>query len=384
MQWIRKDEWSGFAPSLQEKILAFLRGHPNANIEHDVNWLSARAKLPGRSLRLYVALNESNDVVAFAPFFGHPSSLSVDVLRKTVFSISAQRFTINAGPLLTDIDEERGYNELFDVVARDLQRNQFAYILACPIANGGAQRFFEHSHRSARSVKLGAPEMRRCATIPNNLEGYLGLLSSSTRQDLKRHERKLIKHVNGNLVTKRFTAESEVAEFLSIAANISNHTYQSQVFHSGVTDDESTAEFLRAAARLGRLRCFVLFCASEPVAFMLGYTHGVTYYSESIGYLPAWKEWGVGNTLHLHVINDLATVSGIHSFDFMYSDNANKARLSTEGRLEQNVIVFSRLGAGRWIGMAYQASVRLSSVASTVLDRLGVKERLRSMLRSSA
>ncbi len=386
MQWQRFDRLEDMDASLLAATSSFVAAHPQANIEHDLRWLSARAQFADRALRIYIARDASLAIRGVAPFFIHPSTLAIDFLGKSLISLRTKRATLNAGPLLSPPDhpDEALLHALLQQIGRDLSGAQSAYILGCPAESAAAQQLLSPALSSLRAIAISAPYARRAAAVSPTLEDYLAMLGTNARQDLKRNERKLLKHVNDEVRCEIFSTKASVENFLTQASAISKATYQTKVFGVGVSNDDHTAALLKSAAEQNRLRCYVLYCGDVATAFMLGYLHAGIYYSEAIGYLPDWKEWGVGNTLHLHVMKDLSALGTVERFDFMYGDNPNKARLATESVMEQNIIIFAKHGSARWVGAAYQASLTFSAWASKILDRAGVKDKLRKMLRASA
>jgi hypothetical protein len=386
MTWIAFDGIETLGPQRVVDIREFVNAHPESCIEHDIEWLAARAQFDGRALRLYVFETQGGVIKGFAPFLLHPSTLSIDFFSKSLFSIRTKRLTINKTALIDVAERDENVlmlQALMKVLDNSLRGFETAYVLGCP-TDGELYTCLTSPVRTAlQTITISQPSARRKARVAASLDEYLGILGATARQDLRRNERKLLKHVNDNVECRVYSSVHEVEEFILRSSQISEKTYQTKAFGAGVRNDELTLTLLKSAAKLGIFRGYILFCDGSATAFMLGYAYDKTYYSEFIGYLPQWKDWGVGNTLHIYVMKDLARLGNVTWFDFMYGDNPNKARLATDSNQEQNIIIFSRKGFNRWVGMIYGGSINLSAFGKAKLERMGFAQRLRNRIRSA-
>jgi hypothetical protein len=386
MTWVAYNGIESLGPQRVIAIQSFVSAHPASCIEHDVEWLAARAQFNGRALRLYVFETQSGCIKGFAPFLLHPSTLSIDFFSKSILAIATKRLTLNKTVLIDVTEQDENIlmlQALLKVIDNSLKGFETAYVLGCPTDEDFYSCLTRPGRTALKTIAIAQPSARRKARVASSLDDYLAKLSSAARQDLRRNERKLLKHVNDDVQCRVYSSVSDVEEFLVHSAQISANSYQTKAFGAGVKNDELTLTLLKSAAKLGVFRGYVLFCGGVATAFMLGYVHDKTYYSEFIGYLPEWKEWGVGNTLHIYVMKDLALLGNVSWFDFMYGDNPNKARLATDSNQEQNIIMFSQKGFNRWVGEVYGGSLTLSAFAKSKLENMGFAQRLRNRIRSA-
>jgi hypothetical protein len=213
------------------------------------------------------------------------------------------------------------------------------------------------------------------------MDAYLGQLGKRTRADLRRNERMLLKAIDGRLEHRRFTDAGSVPELLEMAEQVSRKTYQ-RGLGLGIDNTEARRQKLMRVADLGWLRSYVLSCAGEPAAFMVGYQYDDTYYSSEIGYDPRWRQFSVGNVLHCHVVRDLIESRCVRVFDFMYGDNENKSRLSNRSRLERHFYLFPRSLWGRGLAFSLRGMDRASRLARRAAERLTVARQVRTFIRS--
>ncbi len=58
------------------QVERLIQNHPDANIDHDPYWLSAKSG-NDKSSKLFVCVTPDNTVAGYAPFFIHPSALLI-------------------------------------------------------------------------------------------------------------------------------------------------------------------------------------------------------------------------------------------------------------------------------------------------------------------
>ncbi|RLA43725.1 MAG: hypothetical protein DRR42_21350 [Gammaproteobacteria bacterium] len=359
-----------------------------ASLDHNLTWLATREGEKDKAAKIFLCWSNGS-LVGYAPFLGHPSSLGVDFAGRKVIQAKVFRYSLTRGPV---IDSNIRNTELFcknlvSALTASLQPNEIAFFLGLELEAPLGLYVLSNTAASAHvmAMKHGDSYQRRLIEFTNGFDGYMADLSSKNRQELKRQERKLIAVADENFETKSYTNAEDVEEFLKYAAKLSEKTYQSKLFGLRIIESEEVKLRLKSAAHEGWLRCYILFVDSAPAAFMQGYLYMGTYYSETIGYDPAWSKFSVGNVLHIQVTRDI-TASGfkVAFFDFMYGDNPNKSRLSNRSRLEQNIYLAPR--TWRWrilittIGMLNKAIEFLGAMA----DRHDLKSKFKRHLKHRA
>lgn len=244
---------------------------------------------------------------------------------------------------------------------------------------------------SRRTVKLrgfhlvhhGEIYQRRLIRRQDTFDAYVAGLGPKTRENIRRHHRRLAKAPGGKIILTKYSTVSEVRPFLDAAVGISRLTYQWNLYGSGLRNPklESRLEF---AAKSGWLCCYLLFKQDQPIAFMMGCRYGVTYYSEEIGYDPKWRQYSVGNVLQLLVIKDLfESDENTYIFDFLFGDAPHKRMLSNFSRDEGNFYLFPNTVAG----LIRSTLIRLDNLMSSFnarLEKYQIKAKVRQFLRMRA
>lgn len=372
---------------LESSIRELVRTHPQANLDHDIDWLRLRADGQGRKTLVYILLDGSGELCGYAPFFVHPSSLSFEYAAKTILSIRTCRHAITAQPLLReDADPAAGSISLLLALRPALAGPDVLFGLGVPLDEGFGRAILSQQVLTKYLLMPHGPEYaRRLLRLPENLEAYLSGLGPKSRADLRRHERKLTKAAHEDVRVTVHTAPDSVADFVRHAAVVSKLTYQWHMHQLGIDDTPATVQRYTAIAAGGWLRCYLLFAQDTPIAFMVGYLFRGIYYSETIGYDPKWAEHSVGNVLHMHVVRDLTALTPkVQWFDFLYGDNSNKQRLSTDSRQERSFYLVPRTLRWTVVVSALRGFDAITGWINDALERHGVKDKLKRWLRRRA
>jgi hypothetical protein len=231
-------------------------------------------------------------------------------------------------------------------------------------------------------VRLGESYEHQFADLPPSYELYERQLGGRSRQSLRYSRRKLLEHVDGALRACCFAERRDVAAFVAAAQAISKKTYQWNLLDLGLRDAATLAARLELAADHGWMRCYILYCRDEPVAFMLGYVYCGVYYYMDVGYDPAWAKWSVGSILQMDVVKDLLSSDDPPSrFDFSTGFGSHKARFGNAARQEANILMLPAGLFYRLIARGYRVSVVVDKKVGAAADALGIKTRLKKWLR---
>mgnify|MGYP000846926492 FL=1 len=369
----------------REDIRALLGQHPRATLDHDPDWLELRAAESRRRAFLYVGVDKAGQLVGYAPFLAHPSSLSFSLAGRSLLTLPVQRLAITASPLLVDESSQfasDAVHSLLTTLRKALTPGQVLFVLG--LHQDSVLGALAERRRSLGFLAMphGPAYERRMANVGSSLDAYLSELGAKTRADLRRHERMLHRHVDGAVELMIADATEHVVSLLDAVEAVSRRTYQWHLHGIGVTNSADTRSLLERAALRGWLRGYVLKCRGQPVAFMIGYLYNGVYLSESIGYDPEWAHWSVGNVLHLHVMRDLAALGGrARWFDFLYGDNSNKRRLATRSHWERNVYLVPDTLRWRCVVPMLRGFDRATERLVALAERYKIKTRIQRMLR---
>jgi hypothetical protein len=211
---------------------------------------------------------------------------------------------------------------------------------------GGKLEQIAHATRelSARLIRAdGGSRERHWSIADVDFEKYFATFSSSSRKSLRQTQRQLVKSMDGHLRVATYRHVDEVDEYFAAATEISSKTYQWQNLGLGMRNRDFVLRRLRVAAELGFMRCHLLFCRDQPVAFSEGFAVGGVYLESQTGYLPEMARHSVGTVLTLEMMREVLAAGGEPwSFDWQSGNDSYKRTFSNVTRLERTLYLLPR------------------------------------------
>lgn len=366
---------------IKNTISHFIKAHPNAVMDHDLDWLSTKCG-PDKSVKAFVSLARDETLIGYAPFFVHPSALSFSLFGVSMFNYRVNRYTITAQPLVAEHypESEELLQSLFKQLREILSSRDVLFGLGVPFESTFGQFLANNDLLSKQYLVLpyGESYQRRLIQLPDDIEKYIGALGSKTRAEVRRSLRRI--NDEAAITFHVYSGPDEVPELLKQLQSLSAKTYQHKLLDLGISENDETYRELHYAAEKGWLRSHILFCNDEPVAFDHGFLHNQTYYSTHIGYDPKWTKSSVGLVTHIYTVKDLIEQNA-SNFDFMYGDSGNKARLSNTSHEEQNFYLIPRLFPLSSVARTLRLFNAIIDRLGRFLDEYGIKSKLRRFLR---
>jgi CelD/BcsL family acetyltransferase involved in cellulose biosynthesis len=361
-----------------------------ASLHNDLEWLlggdpAARAA----DLRLLMYRGGSGEEAAgYAAFLVRPRPLKFQLGEVTLASRRLRYHTLSGEPLLAGLDEPARYAATagFLEAARAMLRPGDALALEGVPVGSALDRLVATAPPASFAVtRLGAPFEHQLIDMPVDWARYEAQLGTRSRKSLRYSRKKLHEHVDGRLEARCFTTPVELERFLADSVQVSRKTYQWNLLGLGLRDQSALDARLRFAAERGWLRCYILYCRDQPVAFMLGLLHRDTYYYLDVGYDPDWAKWSVGSVLQVEVMQDLyALPTPPRGFDFSTGYGAHKARFGNVSRREANWLLLPSGWRSAALLGGYRATETVSAGLSHVLERYDLKARLKKLVRGHA
>lgn len=216
--------------------------------------------------------------------------------------------------------------------------------------------------------------------LQGSFESYLqAQFPGERKKKLQYQVRRLCQKVGNDQPVREYRGEAEFRRFYRLATALSERTYQMRLLGRGLAD-ESVDEWAALAAR-DQARGWILFHDARPIAFIAGRTRGDVFEDEYIGYDPEYAKLGPGTVLHYLVLQRLFAEGRFSAWDFGEGEALHKERFA-------NLLVpcadlyFFPPRAESLALLTSQASLHLASRgAVTLLDRLHLKGRIKSLLR---
>jgi len=355
---------------------------------YDIEW--RLGPQPDWSSVLAFVYRDEAGRTGYAPFFKQERPLEFRLGEIKYASFGIERFTLNGPPVLPEGSRTELTTvvlSLLDGLYRRLGPNGSIHFEGLPIDSVVYELILGNPAvaKGFISVPLGEPFEHQFARLPDTYEEYLGQLGSRSRQSVQYSERKLAKDMDGKVRAVCFESVDAVERFLADGSAVSRNTYQWNLLGLGLRDTPELRGQLKMAAERGWLRSYILYCREQPVAFMLGYQYAGCYYYTDVGYEPGYADWSVGSVLQLKVIQDLYARDGRPGiFDFSTGYGSHKARFANFSRREANVLLLPRSLKNRAIASAFLLNERSSAKATALMQRLGLKARIKKWVRRIA
>jgi len=235
--------------------------------------------------------------------------------------------------------------------------------------SGSALRYVERGFR------------RGFIDLTTDFESYLAKFSGKSRSTLKRKARKLDKVSGGKIDWRTYRTASEMDQFHGLAKDVSRLTYQEKLFDAGIPADPAFVRDMRARADADAVRGFILFLDGTPISYLyLPIEDGRVIYG-FLGFDPSHSKLSPGTVLQMLALESLCSERRYRLFDFTEGDGAHKRFFSTEGRLCGNVFYLKRTVRNSIIVRGHLALSRISARTERLVERSGVKTRLKQLLR---
>jgi CelD/BcsL family acetyltransferase involved in cellulose biosynthesis len=225
-------------------------------------------------------------------------------------------------------------------------------------------------------------QYRHCfIDMTGTFDAYRLKFSSKTRSTITRKVKKYTEHCGGQLRWTQHRTEAELVEFLQVASALAARTYQERLMGLGLPATDSFNRWACDRAREGRIRAFLLYDGSRPVSYLFcPIDEGVVEYAY-LGYDPDYRAHSVGTVLQWLALEALFAEQAFRCFDFTEGESDHKRLFATHERLCANVLFVKARPSGYLLVYGHRALDVLSEALGGLLDRWGLRARLRRMLR---
>lgn len=217
--------------------------------------------------------------------------------------------------------------------------------------------------------------------MDGSFDEYLGKFSSKSRSTLKRKVRKFEEFCGGALECREFREKEEMATFHELAREVSRKTYQERLLDSGLPSKEAFADEVSGAARC---RAYILCHQGRPIAYMYcPEKRGAVLY-DHVGYDPDYHEWSPGTVLLYAALKSLFAEGSFRIFDFTEGEGAHKEFFGNREASCADIFYFRFTPGAVLLVGTHALSRSMSAAVVVMLRKLGVKDRIKRMLRRSS
>jgi hypothetical protein len=217
-------------------------------------------------------------------------------------------------------------------------------------------------------------------SISNTTEEFGWILSKKRKREIYRCIRNLESKCSGPLNVMCYHQKDNIQEFLKIASQISDLTYQKGM-GQGLNENSFMLKLLNQAQDKQWLRAYVLFAGIEPVAFEYGCVYRDLYFAEQAGFNPAYSAYSPGTILQLKIFEHLGQVDGVTKYDFGFGDAVYKRRFGNYSWSEVSAYIFAPYFYPIIINMLDSSIKAISFVLSNIIHKLGFTEKIKKWWR---
>lgn len=233
--------------------------------------------------------------------------------------------------------------------------------------------------RGFRFAPTDAFDLHHRIRLPDSADAYWNSFHSRHRYKLRK-ERKRI----GEYTVRRYTQASDVDDWLTVAHEISQKSWQSHQLGLRIRNNDEERAYLTFLATLGALRSYVLFMKDHPAAFVLSHQWNGVYHYDELGFDRSLSKHNPGKVLLQEILTDLMTENRPQIFDFGLGDADYKQFFANEQSRSATLWMFPPGMRSRWQAASIQGGRRAGRVARGLLEKLGWAAALRQKLRDRA
>jgi len=215
-------------------------------------------------------------------------------------------------------------------------------------------------------------------------DAFMASRSGKTRSTLRRKIRRFEEASGGEIDWRIYRSLEEMAEFHRLAIGLARRTYQARLYDAALPDDaEFRRDMMERAAR-GAVAAFLLFLDGTPVAYLYAPVTGRRIVYGFLGFDTEHARLSPGTVLQLHAMQWCFAQDGLDLFDFTEGEGSHKALFASYSRPCYDLLLLRKRPALRLLVALYNLSRASSRAFSGLLDRLGIRTRMRRWLRQSS
>ena len=326
----------------------------------DLYWNQIRHHTPPPSPYVVALLHDDRLQAAFAGRL-ESSSVTLQLGYWKLIRIPVRRIVIPPRGLLGGNDEATSKG-MIERVIEDLREG---------LADVAVFEFIEEGspfHCAVTSIPLSVrmrdrvPERRihRYLSLPATFEEYF-----QGHKGLVAKVKKFEKAFRDRYECRLLTREDEIDGFCDGAEGVARTTYQRALGVGFLNNAEDRGQ-LKAAARQGVWRAFVILIDGKTAAFWSGCQFGATFVVWWTAYDLAFQAYSPGLVASTRMVEALLS-HGVSVVDFGGGDAPYKERLGTEFRWEESVCVFAPSLRGSLANGVRALDIAVSNLTRTKL-----------------
>jgi len=173
-----------------------------------------------------------------------------------------------------------------------------------------------------------------------------------------------------------------MAEFFSLAREVSRKTYQERLLQKGLPRSLEFVAHAEALATHKRVLAYILLLNSRPVAYMFCFCADGIVTGDYLGYDPAYRSLSPGTVLQYLILQSLFEKHrDMRIFDFTEGEGQQKSFFGTDERLCAKSYFIRRSLNNIALVLLHYRLDRFTESAAHLLDRCGLKQPIKKFIR---
>ncbi|MDQ6679955.1 MAG: GNAT family N-acetyltransferase [Pseudomonadota bacterium] len=220
--------------------------------------------------------------------------------------------------------------------------------------------------------------------LHSGFDAYKGRFSAKSRSTITRKVNRYARHCGGAVSWKIFKAPADMLEFHRLARAVSSRSYQERLLDAGLPDSQHFVSTMQELARLDLVRAYILYDGDRPVSYLYCPVEaGVLIYAH-LGYDPEYLKMSVGTVLQWLALESVFAEGRFRFFDFTEGQSEHKRLFATHDIQCANVFFMRPSLRNKLLVRSHRAFDRLSQLIGIGLERLGMKTKVKRLLRFGA
>ena len=220
--------------------------------------------------------------------------------------------------------------------------------------------------------------------LTQSYDDFLAGKSAKTRSTLKRKLRKFEKLSGGNIDWRIYRSPQEMRAFHELAVLLARRTYQAKLYDAALPEDAAFMEDMVQRAEAGQVAGFLLFLDGKLISYLYTPVDDGRVIYGFLGFDSEQRELSPGTVLQLLAMQWCFDNDSLKVFDFTEGEGTHKALFSTDMKLCADLLLLRRTPKLLALASAYRSSRTASTHSVAMLDRLGLKSRIKAWLRRSS
>jgi hypothetical protein len=222
---------------------------------------------------------------------------------------------------------------------------------------------------------------RSFARLDRGFDAYLSGFSARSRSTCRRKLRKFAEASGGLIDLRYYRSEEEMVSFHEAARAVSAKSYQERLLGVGLPEGPAAIAEMRALARSGRARGWLLFLERRPVSYLWAPAEGETLIYAHLGYDPEFADLSPGTVLQLEAMRQLMEERDFRLLDFTEGDGQHKRLFATDAIECVDLLLLRSTTHNLVIGHSLSTFDRAVALVKCASGALGLDHTLRGLRR---